>query len=191
MIKNIIFDLGGVLFDEGLDVVSKVLNEDAKDIYNKTYNKIFRECILGHMEVSDYIKMLDKNDPDYEKMKFILQKENQPLFLPIIKENYDYISKLKDKYNLYILSNLTKESYEYVQSVVNLDDVFIGGVYSFKVGYRKPDKEIYEIILDKYHLNKEETIFFDDKERNVKAARELGIKAVVFKSIKDIEDNIN
>ncbi len=191
MIKNIIFDLGGVLFDEGLDVVSKVLKEDAKDIYKKTYNKIFRECILGHMEVSDYIKMLDKNDVDYEKMKFILQKENQSLFLPIMQENYDYISKLKDKYNLYILSNLTKESYEYVQSVVNLDDVFIGGVYSFMVGYRKPDKKIYEIILEKYHLNKEKTIFFDDKERNVKAASELGIRAVVFKSIKDIEENIN
>lgn len=189
MIKNIIFDIGGIIFDDSLDNISKVLGFEATNIYRKAYGKLFRECLLGNLDVDDYIKTF-KDDVDYEKIKYILSKENQHLVLPLIKENFDYICKLKDKYNLYILSNITKESYEYINSVININKVFLGGVYSFKEGIVKPNKEIYELILKRYNLNKNETIFFDDKKRNIDIANEIGITAILFKKISDISNNL-
>ena len=108
-----------------------------------------------------------------------------------MKDHYDYISKLKDKgYHLYILSNITRESYEYVKSTIDINKVFKGGIYSYQEKLLKPDRNIYELIMSRYHLNKDETVFFDDKQKNVDAACELGIKGILFRTIADIEKNL-
>lgn len=68
--------------------------------------------------------------------------------------------------------------------------MFDGGLFSYEEHMVKPNKEFYEKLINKYNLNKEETIFFDDKEKNIIAANEIGIKAIQFKNIKDIYDSI-
>ena len=108
-----------------------------------------------------------------------------------MKDNYNYISKLKDEgYNLYILANITRESYEYVKSLIDIDKLFKGGIYSYQEKLLKPDKRIYELIINKYNLDEKETMFFDDKQKNVKAACEFSIKGVLFRTIEDIENNL-
>ena len=190
MIKNIIFDIGGVMFDDSTQNISNILNKDASKLCKKVYGKSFLDCVLGNQKVSDYIETF-KDDSDYEVIKYILGKDNLHISYPLMKDNYDYISKLKDKgYNLYILSNISKESYEYVKSTIDIDDVFKGGVYSYQEKLLKPDRRIYELIINKYNLDKDETIFFDDKQRNVDAACEFGIKGILFRTIEDIEKNL-
>lgn len=191
MSKNIIFDIGGVMFDDSTQNISKVLNENSEKLCKKVYGQSFLDCVLGNIEVPDYIEMF-KDDSDYDKIKYILSRENLHISYPLMKENFDYISKLKDRgYNLYILSNITRESYEYVNDTINIKNIFIGGVYSYQEKLVKPDKKIFELILDRFNLNKEETMFFDDKQKNVDTANELGIKGILFKTIKDIEDNLS
>ena len=108
-----------------------------------------------------------------------------------MKNNFEYIKRLKKKgYRLFLLTNITKDSFNYINSVINLDDIFSGGVYSYREHLLKPDYDIYNLILDKYNLNKNETVFFDDKEKNVIAANEIGLKAFKFISIADISRNI-
>ena len=132
MIKNILLDVGGVMFDDSTQNISKILNEDATELCKKVYGKSFKDCILGNQEVTDYIETF-KKDNDYNKIKYILNKSNLHISYPLMKENFDYISKLKDKgYNLYILSNITKESYEYIKSTINIDKIFNGGIYSYQ-----------------------------------------------------------
>lgn len=80
---------------------------------------------------------------------------------------------------------ITLESYEYMKHI--LDD-FDGGVYSYQEHFIKPNKEIYKRIIDKYNLEKEECVFFDDNIENVKSANEFGLKSFVFKNISDIEE---
>jgi HAD superfamily hydrolase (TIGR01509 family) len=46
-------------------------------------------------------------------------------------------------------------------------------------------------LINKFNLNKSETLFFDDKERNVISANNVGIRALLFTSIEDIENNLN
>lgn len=190
MIKNIIFDIGGIMFDDSTKNISNILNEDAYELCKKVYGKSFKDCVLGNQEVSDYIETF-KNDIDYETIKYILGKDNLHISYPLMKDNFNYISRLKDEgYNLYILSNIAKESYEYVKSTIDLDKVFKGGVYSYQEKLLKPDRKIYEMIVKRYNLNKDETMFFDDKQKNVDAACEFGIKGVLFRTIEDIENNL-
>lgn len=85
---------------------------------------------------------------------------------------------------------MTEDSYFYTNDLINIDEVFDGGVYSYQVNLVKPDVDIYNLLINKFKLNKEETIFFDDKEKNVVVAKEVGIKAYVFNSIEDIERNM-
>ena len=63
---------------------------------------------------------------------------------------------------------------------MNIDSLFEGGIYSYQEHLVKPNEEIYKLILDRYNLNKEETIFFDDREKNVLAANKVGLKSIVF-----------
>lgn len=190
MIKNIIFDIGGVMFDDSTQNISNILNIDASKLCKKVYGKSFVDCVLGNQEVSDYIETF-KNDSDYEAIKYLLGKDNLHISYPLMQDNFDYISRLKDKgYNLYILSNIAKESYEHVKSTIDIDKVFKGGVYSYQEKLLKPDRKIYELIVNRYNLNKNETMFFDDKQKNVDAACEFGIKGVLFRTIEDIENNL-
>jgi putative hydrolase of the HAD superfamily len=190
MIKNIIFEIGGVIFEDSAKNISKILNEDASLLYKKVYGKSFIGCLLGNVSVPNYIESF-KDDSDYEKIKYLLSKDNLYISYPLMKDNFDYISKLKDKgYKLYILSNLTKESYEYVNDTIDVNKIFDGGVYSYQEEVVKPNRKIYELIVTRYNLNKEETMFFDDRQRNVDAANEVGIKGVIFRTIDDIENNL-
>ncbi len=189
MIKNIIFDIGGVMFDDSTKNINSIFKEDSELLCKKVYGKSFKDCILGKTEVTDYIDTF-KNDIDYNKIKYILSKENLHISFPLMKDNFNYISNIKG-YNLYILSNITRESYEYVNHTINIDKIFKGGVYSFKEKMAKPDENIFKLILNRYNLDKNETIFFDDKQKNIDMANKLGIQGVLFRTIDDIENNLH
>lgn len=187
MIKNIILDIGGILFDDSKESIEKVLNKNCDNIYKIAYGNGFKKCILGEMSIEEHINKL-KDEDDFEDISYILRKDNLSKTYPLIKNNYEYIKKLKEAgYNLYLLSNITEDSYNYINDLIDINKTFNGGIYSYKEHIRKPDPKIFELIIKKYKLKKEETVFFDDKEKNIKAAKEEGIKAFVFKNINDIE----
>ena len=59
-----------------------------------------------------------------------------------------------------------------------------------KFGYAKPEKECYQILLNKYSLVPEECLFIDDNETNVEVAESLGIKSIHFASFKTLKKDI-
>ena len=192
MIKNIILDVGGVILDDSKENIEKILKKDSKEIYKKAFGGNFKKCLLGEMTVDEHIKLL-KEDKDYEDINYILNKKNLKITYPLFKENYEYIKTLKNKgYKLFILSNITEDSYLYMKEE-KLLDIMDGGIYSYQEHLVKPDEKIYELIIKKYNLKKEETIFFDDKEKNVEAAKKCNIKSIKFETIEDIKkfDKIN
>lgn len=190
MVKNIIFDIGGIIFDDDNIVISNMMGEDCTEICRKIYSGL-RNCTLGNLEVKDYIETF-KGDKDYEKIKYILSSDNFNMSYPLIKDNYEYIKGLKEKgYNIYLLSNITRETYTYVSSLIDINGVFSGGIFSYQEHLVKPDPKIFELIVNRYSLNKDETIFFDDRKKNVLAASECGIKSYVFNSVDDVENALN
>lgn len=190
MIKNIILDVGGVIFDDSKKNLEKLLGKNCDALYKTVYGKGFKKCLLGELTIEELISSL-KDEKDYKDIKYILSKENLTETYPLIKENFDYIKSLKEQgYNLFLLTNITKNSYNYINSIINIEDIFTGGIYSYQEHLKKPSPEIYELLITRFNLKKEETIFFDDREKNVKAANEIGIKSIKFTHITDIKNNL-
>ena len=192
MLKNIIFDIGGIVLEWGNKPIKKLLNksdEEVNKILKIIYgDKRFKSCILGNLSQTEYMKQLINENPEYsDDIYKILSEEYQEKVLPLIKENFEKIIELKNKgYKIYFLSNITDVSYNYLENRLKILDLIDGGVYSFKEHTKKPDEEIFYILIKRYNLNKDETIFFDDSEKNVKAGNEYGIKSYVFESLEII-----
>ena len=190
MIKNIVLDVGGVIFDDSKQNIQKLLNKNCDNIYKIAYGGGFKKCLLGEISVQEHINSL-KNEKDFNDISYILKKENLKETYPLIKNNFEYIKGLRKRgYKLFLLTNITEDSYNYINELINIDETFDGGIYSYQEHLIKPDYDIYNLLINRFNLNKDETIFFDDKEKNVKAANEVGIKSYVFTSINDIESNL-
>ena len=190
-IKNIILDIGGVIFDDSKKNIEKLLGKNCDVIYKLAYGKSFKECLLGNKKVNEHIESLS-NYKEFENLKYILSKENLYKSYPLITMNFEYIKTLqKQGYKLYLLTNITEDSYNYINDLININSVFDGGIYSYQEHIIKPDKRIYNLLIDKYNLKRSETIFFDDKEKNVISAINQGISSYVFKSIEDIKNIIS
>ena len=173
-VRNIVFDLGNVL-----------INFNPRD-YTKN------EKFLKEVFASPEWLMLDRGTLSYEDAKEIFKKrvpeeaeEIDRLFdtnfsgllLPI-KENTELLPELKKKYNLYILSNFHKGAFEDIYEKYDFFKNFDGHTVSCYCHLLKPEKEIYEEILNKFSLNPEETVFIDDMKVNIEAAEKFGIKGI-------------
>ena len=93
------------------------------------------------------------------------------------------VHALKEKgYGIYLLSNYSKELFDkHTKDADFLKDID-GKVVSYEIHKVKPDPAIYQYLLEKYHLNPAECVFFDDRPENTKAAEELGIRSYTISS---------
>lgn len=188
MIKNLIFDIGGILLDDGKENLEKFLElskDDVKRLYKIVYgSKEFRKYLVGRLKLKECIKGLIKKNP--EQKEFIIKlllKENLIKAMPIKNDILNLLRRLKEEYKIYFLSNLTEDTYLYIKNIL---EEFDGGIYSFKVHVCKPNPKIYIKLLKKYNLKKEETIFFDDRQKNVDIGNSLRIKSIKFNNAEDI-----
>ena len=73
-IKNIVLDIGGVIFDDSKKNIEKLLEKNCDIIYKLTYGKGFKECLLGNKTVNEHIESLS-NYKEFEDLKYILSKK--------------------------------------------------------------------------------------------------------------------
>ena len=113
MVKSLIFDLGGVLIDDGDNVLDKFLDltpQESREIYKLVYedSRWSQGVMLGKISQIDYMQTLIQEYPEH---KMIIEKMflpgMQPIVLPIFDKNLEYVLRLKKtgQYKLYILSN--------------------------------------------------------------------------------------
>jgi epoxide hydrolase-like predicted phosphatase len=102
-----------------------------------------------------------------------------------------YFQGLRPRYRTAILSNAAeggRREEERRYGFASMADVL---VYSYEVGIEKPDRRIYEIACERLGVHPSEVVFLDDLEANVAAARQLGMRTVLFQStaqaIADVE----
>lgn len=186
MIKNLIFDIGGVITKDIEAKAFDYLSESEQEELNKIvfYDKRIYDVLLGNLTCEEYKNQLVKENNKYKKeILDLLDVRKQHIFIPKDKKMVELLYSLKDKYNIYFLSNMIDITYEYLSDFLN---DFKGGSYSFIENTRKPDEKFYLGLINKYKLDVNETIFFDDKLRNVLIARKLGMQAIEFKSIQDV-----
>lgn len=180
MIKNAIFDLGGVVLGRDFKRLGEVLgNTFAFISADEAFPEYWSEFDRGTYTREEVTKMLAEDyNLTYEDADDQVQKLLE--LLQPIPETEALIRELKEKgIKCYILSNMSKEFYAEI-SKFPVFDLFDGAVVSYRERVNKPSKEIYEIILSRYGLEPSETVFADDKVANTDAASEFGIHTVTY-----------
>lgn len=180
-LKNIIFDVGDVLLEyrwKDMLVDFGLSEEEAQGLGLRMFeDPLWKELDLANRTEQEIIRSYQEKIPQYKKEVewFITHGEYMHVNRPKVWEK---VHRLKEQgYGLYLLSNYSKELFiKHTKGASFIRDMD-GMVVSYMIHQAKPSREIYEYLLQKYHLNPQECLFFDDREENVLAARKLGIDA--------------
>ena len=184
-ITTVIFDLGDVLVSAN---IKDYLVADP-EVPNEIVDELFKLWFIDKDEVDDTMDLDTYREIVNKRMGVEFSKYIPKLFQYNVDcvNAFDYtipiIQDLKDKgYKVYYLSNWPAWTHDLLQEAGKFDFLKLmdGGVFSYDVGYMKPDEEIYKILINKYKINPEEAVFFDDREENIEAANKLGIHGVHF-----------
>ena len=186
-IKNIVFDLGGVLVDLDFKAAINGLQQAGfanvkEQLQSFDREGIFQKFELGEMTAEEFRTAIRENSTVTLTDEEIDALWNAML-LEIPREKLELILDLRGKYMVYLLSNTNSIHWDYVcKNAFNyrgfrVNDYFEETFLSYEMHLAKPDKAIYEKVLQDANLLAEETLFIDDSEANCKAAQEVGIHA--------------
>jgi len=179
-VSNFVFDLGGVLINyKPREYVKKLVSFDKVDILTKIVFESLEwiELDRGIITEEEAIEKWCARNPNYTKEIKLITKNWKGMLTPKY-ENIKLLEPLKHKgYKLYILSNFHKKAFNYVFKKYDFFKMFDGMVISFKVNMVKPEPQIYRFLIEKYNLKPSCSVFIDDSEENIKAAKEEGLKA--------------
>jgi putative hydrolase of the HAD superfamily len=194
MIKNIIFDLGNVL-----------LNFKPKEFLLRfTHDKEYIDQFISKVTRSKTWLELDRGTNSVENARTIFlseypqEKEIIELFfdqwmdmLTPIEENIKILEELKELgYRTYIMSNYIIEAFSYVCSKYSFLSLFDGQIISGVEKVIKPEKAIYELLLSRYNLAPEESLFIDDILFFLKPAKKLGMKTIWNRPETDLREEL-
>ena len=186
-IKNIVFDLGGVLVDLDFKAAINGLQQAGfanvkEQLQSFDREGIFQKFELGEMTAEEFRTAIRENSTVTLTDEEIDALWNAML-LEIPREKLELILDLRGKYMVYLLSNTNSIHWDFVcKNAFNyrgfrVNDYFEETFLSYEMHLAKPDKAIYEKVLQDANLLAEETLFIDDSEANCKAAEEVGIHA--------------
>ena len=191
IIKNIIFDFGGVLYKIDYKATSKCLAKYSSDNnFNISLDEMLdlpdlyeKGLISDEIFIKELLSKYNLNCSDKE-----VENCWNAMLLGLKDESIEFIKSIKTKYNIALFSNTNMIHYnkfytETRELLDNFDYVYL----SFEIGLRKPEKESYLYVCEKSNFKIEETVFIDDNLINIKGAQLVGLKTIHFKT----EDNLS
>lgn len=177
--KNIVFDLGGVVFARDPRKFEPEFIEFFSYILLPEMPKFWEDYDRGVVTYDEVIASL----ADYNTCERELAERNlrrSILTQEEIPATKSLIADLKAAgYSLYVLSNMSLEFIEFLRKK-EVYSHFDGEVVSCMEHVVKPEKEIYNRLVERYGLKPEETLFIDDRKKNTATARELGWQGYDF-----------
>lgn len=198
-IKNIIFDLGGVIINLDIPKTIQEFNKLSRKPFETIYSQlqqspIFDKFDKGEISERDFLDALKNALEDNIADERLLYAWNAML-LDFPKHRLELLEKLKPNYRLFLLSNTNEThviEFEKILSTEhghqNLESFFEKVYYSCRINMRKPNTDIFDFVLKENHLIAEETLFIDDSLQHVEGALNAGIKAVLLEKKKEVED---
>jgi small GTP-binding protein len=178
-IDNIVFDFYRVVFTDAVNETIAILakkhglNIDQKKEIRRLYISKY-EHEISNIDFTAEVSRVVGKEVDFDSIK--------DLWISLVKEipattNFIKYQRSIGK-NIYYITNIGKSLSARRTSPIY--KFFDGGIASCEVGYKKPDLEIYEILIEKYGIDPKRSVFIDDKIENVEAARKLGMKGIVY-----------
>ncbi len=191
MVKNIIFDLGNVLFHLNFSATFRYLKAHVSA--EKDVEHIFQEVIRGkefdlfnrgkitRQEFFRYVRQfLDKviDEEDF-------WRGYSDIFIPN-RRLIQTIPSLKEHFHLFILSNTDVAHMEYLfHKYPHFFKLFNDAVYSYEAGAMKPERQIFKFLLHKTGITASSSLFIDDLSHNIEVAQEMGFRTFHFSNNTD------
>jgi FMN phosphatase YigB (HAD superfamily) len=198
-IKNIIFDLGGVLFNIDFNKTFAAFEalgvKNIRGMYGQHHaNELFQQLETGMISEKEFFAVTKQFIPG-DVTNEQVEEAWDAMLLDFRLDSLACLEALSGNYKIYLLSNTNAIHLRRVHQILqketgkaSLDDYFNKAWYSHLVGLRKPGREIYEFVLKDAGIRASETFFIDDTEENIQPAEQLGIKTKLLLPGEKIED---
>ena len=195
-IRNIIFDLGGVILDIDIPKTQRAFEKLGVDNIDDFFGigkaaSIFKEQEVGTISDDDFIAGLGKLGGKQLSRDQVIEAWNAML-IRFPEERIALLKQLRTRYKLFLFSNTNAIHLQAFQKMfleqfgTPLDELFDKVYYSHVMGLRKPDEKSFRFILDDSHLKAEETLFVDDAKNNIEGAQRVGLRTLYIEKGKDI-----
>lgn len=185
-VKNLLFDLGGVIMDIRRENCVKALEQlevsgigEMLGVYCQQGAFLqLEEGKITPAEFRDYVRGKSARTLSDEEIDTAFDA----FLVGIPVARLHALESLRNHYKIYVLSNTNAIMYnqgirrEFEKDGKHREDYFDGICTSFEEGVAKPDRRIFEAVVRKFGIRPEETLFFDDSQTNLDAAAELGFK---------------
>ena len=193
-INTIIFDFGGVLIDwnprymyrdefEEISEMEYFLEKICTDDWNLQQDK--------GRSLAEATRILQDEFPEHSLKIQLYYDQWEKMIKGDFPQNVAILSKLKEKYKLYGLTNWSAETFPIVFKQYAFFQLFDGIVISGVEKMIKPDKKIFELMLERYHLEAENALFIDDNKNNIQAAREMGFATIHVQEKTDLNSELH
>ncbi|NDV82799.1 HAD family phosphatase [Bacteroides sp. 51] len=201
MIKNLVFDFGGVIVDINRDNAVRHFESlgltNAEELLDKYHQRdIFLEVEDGRIDETEFCRKLGEychRDISFKEAKAAWLA----FFVGDPQYRLDYLEELHKKYNIYILSNTNPfvmswaRSPEFTAARKPLD-YYVDKVFtSYQVKCVKPHREIFEYMINDTQLDPAESLFIDDGAANVEIGKELGFHVLQPVNGEDWREKLN
>lgn len=187
-IKNIILDLGAVIIDIDYNLTAESFIKLGVSNFDEIYSKkkqdhFFDDFETGVLSDDDFRKEIKKHLRESVTDRQITNAWNAMLIgVPI--ERYKWLENLGRTFRIFLLSNTNRihvkafsEMIEKDYGIKKFESLFEKTYYSCMIGMRKPNKDIFELVMTENNLVFENTIFIDDSPQHVEGARNFGLTA--------------
>ena len=192
-VKNIIFDLGGVLLTLDYSKTERSFVELGVANFNELYNQQKASPLFEQLETG---KIGD--NAFYEQFKRVanvdLDNNNMEVAWCAMLGHFPdevlvWLDAIRQRYNIYLFSNTNIIHHRAFQKIYqgqtgkeNFDDYFIKAWYSHDLGLRKPYPQAFTKLLEIENLKASETLFIDDSQVNIEGANEAGLQTIWLKT---------
>lgn len=184
-IKALIWDMEGVLMltDEN-DIsltVAKALNAPYEKIREIYFSDINEKVDLGEItmdQLNEY--MLDTLQISRDKKHLIEEVFNEKVYID--EDLLKQIVEMGREYKIGLLSNYSNDLRTRIEKEWAIDSVFDEIIISCEVGVAKPDPAIFNLMLDRLGVKADESVFIDDRIKNIDSAKKMGFHTIFFTS---------
>ena len=202
-VKNIIFDLGGVLINLNYQLTRKAFEDLGVEDFDAFYtqhaaNPLFENLEVGAIEPEAFYEAL-REATGLTLSNDQLETAWNAMLLDFPAERLQWLNQIKNKYNIYLFSNTNAIHYKafttiYAQTApliglnADFNHFFKEAHYSHTLGQRKPEVAAFEAVLAKSGLDAAQTLFIDDTISNIEGAQKAGLQTIFLSGGLTVQD---
>lgn len=193
-VSAVVFDLGGVLIDWDPRHLYRKLFDDAEAMERflaEVCSQAWNEQADAGRPTAEITAELCRAHPEKRSLIESYYARFSEMIGGALEDSVAIVEQLHGRgMPLYVLSNFSAETFPLARARFNFFERFSGLVISGSEGMKKPDRRIYDLVIDRFDLTPARTLFIDDRRDNAQAACAAGWQALHFTSAEDLERDL-